>query len=973
MRKAILAVVLVTLFCTGVMATTMPSTATYCVWRPMAPNASDDVSEYFMQVMGEWGYMSGGHEYIEDETEDYGWVEGSIYGPILHEPDECTVGAFLSELAGNHAAFFYASHSFIYDMVISVYNDQASAEYAAASLSGIHGIALEAVEVEPAPYWGIKLSSSEVDSRCNAQIVVDMGCYNWFRRNDWGNPLTMLGHDQHELGPGELTPQLTNFFGKLRFEYYPEDIHPFPEAFKHSFAEADALVDTLTMHLGGDVVLGPTFIPWESKHDERDGPGVLDVVFDLNLPCQGAFFVSSFHSHIATVTGVGFNGDGNMVITLDITGAGPNALECQSQTITSTLNNFILFDGGSGFRIQFTVDTTPMAGIEDFSVEAGTGLIRVSSVKDTDALIIEGSDNEAGPYIELVRVEKVDVHIGLTTVSDLPPYAFYRLREIEDDGNIIDHVIVSPRQTDATDAMIRVSTDDVEGLFEQVRQRGRNPTEQRLTILAPTFMQSAAEMYRDVWSWYIGTVDLIWIDDLWGGTTAPDVFRANEKDLLDDLIAQGHDTFLLIGDASDAKEIQTPWPVEYGWEDYRQDLLAGDYTPQPEKNIHPSPVYWYDPVLSQDSGVNLPYFFSDWLLLDNDGDDWPEPGLVVGRLPFSEEWQLWNYLYKLMELLEYGLTGVPITTLALVGDVNHAGEFDGDHAVDVMGGHLESLQWPVFTMLESEHGSELTRASHLRAAWQDPEQMWNYVVCVASYSTRYRLGNWITMAFSLEGITPAMTHHPFMFLNSCTTGNYWWTENGGVSPRLEYLLRHANGASGLFAHSDGSWQEPNRSLGVAFQEIVHGNPGQSWGVSAMQAIQACKDLGPRERINALRSVLLSDPVLEPVAFNPDPQIVVSVEDEVPPVTRLNGNYPNPFNPTTTISYEVSGDADVQISIYDARGSLVTRLVDEHRVAGSYRVVWDGSDISGQPVASGLYFCRMMVGDALSTSKLALIK
>ena len=438
-------------------------------------------------------------------------------------------------------------------------------------------------------------------------------------------------------------------------------------------------------------------------------------------------------------------------------------------------------------------------------------------------------------------------------------------------------------------------------------------------------------------------------------------------------MSQGYDTFLLIGDASDSAEIQSPWPSEYGWEDHRLELLGGEYTPQPERNIHPAPAYWYDPVMSQDSGNNLPYFFCDWLLLDLDGDDFPEPGYAIGRLPFSEEEQLWTYLNKVVELEWYGLPNVPINTLALVGDVNHAGEFDGTHAVDVMGTHLDSIEWPVFTMLESEYGSELSRANALKAAWRDPNQMWNFVVCVASYSTRYRLGNWITMAFDLNFV-PEMTHYPFMFLNTCTTGNYWWTENGGTPPRVEYLLEKPAGAAGVFAHSDGSWQESNRSLGVAFLDIVRNNPSQSWGLSASQAVQACKNLGTRERINALRSVFLSDPVLCPRAFNPEPTIPVVVNNDTPWMTRLKGVYPNPFNPSTTISYEIAGEGgEVEIAVYDIRGNKVRHLFCEHQEAGEYRMDWDGTDDSGRSVASGLYLCRMAVDGVVAKIKMTLVR
>jgi hypothetical protein len=70
-----------------------------------------------------------------------------------------------------------------------------------------------------------------------------------------------------------------------------------------------------------------------------------------------------------------------------------------------------------------------------------------------------------------------------------------------------------------------------------------------------------------------------------------------------------------------------------------------------------------------------------------------------------------------------------------------------------------------------------------------------------------------------------------------------------------------------------------------------------------------------------------------------------------------GNYPNPFNPYTTISYQLKEDAKVNLIIYDVLGRQVITLVNEQKPEGSYTVVWDGKNSSGNIVASGIYFYR----------------
>jgi hypothetical protein len=93
-------------------------------------------------------------------------------------------------------------------------------------------------------------------------------------------------------------------------------------------------------------------------------------------------------------------------------------------------------------------------------------------------------------------------------------------------------------------------------------------------------------------------------------------------------------------------------------------------------------------------------------------------------------------------------------------------------------------------------------------------------------------------------------------------------------------------------------------------------------------------------------------------------------------TALFQNTPNPFNPTTTIKFVVgAGLADVPVSlrVFDARGLLIRRLVDDHRAAGSYEAVWDGRDDAGRPAGSGMYFTRLNVGEETMVNKMILLK
>ncbi len=102
---------------------------------------------------------------------------------------------------------------------------------------------------------------------------------------------------------------------------------------------------------------------------------------------------------------------------------------------------------------------------------------------------------------------------------------------------------------------------------------------------------------------------------------------------------------------------------------------------------------------------------------------------------------------------------------------------------------------------------------------------------------------------------------------------------------------------------------------------------------------------------------------------------VDIDDPGMPalVTELQGNYPNPFNPSTTIRYSVKEATPVTIGIYNVKGQLVKTLVNEDKSSGNHSVVWNGRDNNNQAVSSGVYFYKMLAGKYSSTKKMILMK
>jgi hypothetical protein len=98
-----------------------------------------------------------------------------------------------------------------------------------------------------------------------------------------------------------------------------------------------------------------------------------------------------------------------------------------------------------------------------------------------------------------------------------------------------------------------------------------------------------------------------------------------------------------------------------------------------------------------------------------------------------------------------------------------------------------------------------------------------------------------------------------------------------------------------------------------------------------------------------------------------------VNRAIPTAYALNANYPNPFNPTTNISFALPIDSKVSLKIYNVAGQLVRTLVNETMVAGTHTVTWDGANSNGEKVASGIYFYKLNAGDYSKTMKMVMTK
>jgi flagellar hook assembly protein FlgD len=94
---------------------------------------------------------------------------------------------------------------------------------------------------------------------------------------------------------------------------------------------------------------------------------------------------------------------------------------------------------------------------------------------------------------------------------------------------------------------------------------------------------------------------------------------------------------------------------------------------------------------------------------------------------------------------------------------------------------------------------------------------------------------------------------------------------------------------------------------------------------------------------------------------------------LPDVFALHANYPNPFNPVTTIGYTLSEEATINITVYDITGKIVNNLVNNYKSSGYNSIQWNATNDKGAPVSAGLYLYTIQAGEFRQTRKMVLLK
>ena len=183
-------------------------------------------------------------------------------------------------------------------------------------------------------------------------------------------------------------------------------------------------------------------------------------------------------------------------------------------------------------------------------------------------------------------------------------------------------------------------------------------------------------------------------------------------------------------------------------------------------------------------------------------------------------------------------------------------------------------------------------------------------------------------------------------------------------PAAEDLLKSAGGETPLFR----GWSDEAGQVNV-MNAIVNGSEVSGDGDIVRLVFRVLSDFEDNARFEIAEGL-----VFDPSQFaNPLAGGVLDIQT-TPTEFALLQNFPNPFNPDTTIGYELAESADVTLQIYNVVGQVVrTLMAAESQSVGRYQVRWDGMDDRGMPVSSGIYFYQISAGKFQDVRKLMLLK
>ncbi|MFC1481615.1 metallophosphoesterase [Candidatus Neomarinimicrobiota bacterium] len=158
--------------------------------------------------------------------------------------------------------------------------------------------------------------------------------------------------------------------------------------------------------------------------------------------------------------------------------------------------------------------------------------------------------------------------------------------------------------------------------------------------------------------------------------------------------------------------------------------------------------------------------------------------------------------------------------------------------------------------------------------------------------------------------------------------------------------------------------------------VVPDTDGNNYMVEAYTSSPGYTELTVTDDTLYYRHILSDGTIFDDTTYTPNTKPIVSIDDErvgIPKAFSLDQNFPNPFNPATTMQLSLQESGFVSLQIIDLKGKMVRSLIDDYKAAGTYKVSWDGVSTAGIDMPSGIYFSRMSAGSSTQVRKLVLLR
>jgi len=225
-------------------------------------------------------------------------------------------------------------------------------------------------------------------------------------------------------------------------------------------------------------------------------------------------------------------------------------------------------------------------------------------------------------------------------------------------------------------------------------------------------------------------------------------------------------------------------------------------------------------------------------------------------------------------------------------------------------------------------------------------------------SDRVMVGETVSVDVSLANVQALMG---YQFALNYETDKF---EFVGAAPADQDLLASTGGETPLFH----TWADKAGEITVA-NAVINGSSVNGGGDIVRLTFKVLREFEDNARFEVANGL-----IADPNQLSNSAVVAGLLEIQSTPTEfALLQNFPNPFNPETTIQYNLSESADVTLHIYNVVGQVVRTLVSERQAAGRYRVQWSGMDDRSVPVSSGIYFYEIRAGKNKDVRKLMLLK